>query len=456
MISRPEYLKKLLSVKDTDLVKIVTGVRRSGKSTLFKLYRAELLKQGVLPEQIQSINLEDLENEHLTDYRKLYEQIKGKLVPGKKNYVFLDEVQAVDGFGKVIDSLFLKDVDVYVTGSNSKLLSGDIEHTIQRQKFKIEMYPLSFKEYLNGYSDSGMPLRAPDVIYEQYVKYGAFPRVLGFIKEATRKASYEKKTKSIGFRANQEEHEKIQELATNNSVSMSEYLRSALSLHMNDTELQPLITTYLSEIYDRVVLKDIVENKSVKDVGRLKTVLRFMADNVGKDATSILRMSKIMTDSGCKINTHTLESYIEAFCDSFMLYRADRYDVRGKAILKTQQKYYMVDSGIRGLLLGDTSLDRGRVLENIVYLELLRRGYTVNIGKAGDKEIDFVAKRGDIVEYYQVAQSVLDEATHEREFSAFDGIKDNHPKFVLTRDYTDFNQDGIKHINVLKWLLDEE
>lgn len=404
MINRPEYLKKLFAVKDTDLVKIVIGVRRSGKSTLLKLYQAKLLKQGVLPEQIQDINLDDLENEPLKNYKKLYEYIKSKLVPGKKNYVFLDEIQAVDGFGKVIDTLFLKGVDIYVTGSNSKLLSGNIEHTIQRQKFKIEMYPLSFKEYFDGYYHSDMLPETPDSIYENYVKYGAFPRVLGFLKDAA---------------------------------------------------LQPLVSTYLSEIYDRVVLKDIVENKGIKDISRLKTVFRFMADNAGKDATSILKMSKVMTDSGCKIDTHTLEGYIEAFCDSFMLYRADRYDVRGKEILKTQQKYYMVDPGMRRLLIGDADLDSGRVLENIVYLELLRRGYSVNIGKAGDREVDFVARKDGVVEYYQVAQSILDENTAKREFSAFDGIKDNHLKFILTRDYNDSNQDGIHRKNVLKWLLRE-
>ncbi|MDR0741185.1 MAG: ATP-binding protein [Rickettsiales bacterium] len=434
MIDRPKYIKKLLSVKDQDLVKIVTGVRRCGKSTLFKLYQAELLKMGVMPEQIQDINLEDLDNEHLKEYHRLYNHIKSKLVPNKKNYVFLDEIQEADGFGKVVDSLFLKGADVYVTGSNSKLLSGNIEHTIQRQTFKIEMYPLSFKEYLSGYHWAGHDMDRGNIEYafSEYMKYGSFPKILEF-RDVDRITTLDKER--------------------NITAPLRDFKEDE-------------IKTFLSGVYDRVILKDIVENKGIQDIVRLRNIFKFMADNVGKEAISIHKMSKIMSDNGNVINTHTLENYIEAFCNCFMLYRTDRYDIRGKALLKTQQKYYMVDSGMRRLILGGAAEDSGRILENIVYLELLRRGYNVYIGKMGKKaaidgkdvqlEVDFVAEKNNTKEYYQVSWSVLgNEKTMKREYAPLEEIDDNYPKYLLTMDIGEGGQNGIKRFNILDWLLRE-
>ena len=424
LINRPEYLKQLLAYKDMDLVKIVTGVRRAGKSTLFELYKIELLKMGIAEEQIQIIRLEELENEPLHDYRKLHDHIKSKLVSNKKNYVFLDEIQVVDGFGKVVDSLFLKGVDVYLTGSNSKLLSKDLANQIERQKITIQMYPLSFKEFVSGYQLAGVETK--DAIFEQYLRYGSFPKVLEMINNNIQITKTEKHGAG---------------------------LRVESAFDINETNMQ--VGAYLTDIYEKILLRDIVENKKLSDVGRLKTVLRFMADNIA-NITSINGIAETMTRDGREIDNRAVEKYIDAFLDSFVLYKADRYDIKGKKLLKTMDKYYMVDMGLRYFILGGKAQDDGRVLENVVYLELLRRGYTVNIGKVGDKEIDFVARKGDVVEYYQVAQSVMDEKTSVREFSAFDGIKDNHPKFVLTRDYNDSNQNGIIHKNVLKWLAGEE
>jgi predicted AAA+ superfamily ATPase len=426
LIDRPEYLKQLLAYKDMDLVKIVTGVRRAGKSTLLELYKTELLKMGIAEEQIQMIRLEELENEPLHDYRKLHEHIKSKLIPGKKNYLFLDEIQVVDGFGKVVDSLFLKGVDVYLTGSNSKLLSKDLANQIERQKITIHIYPLSFKEYISAYPLVGVETK--DAVFERYLRYGSFPKVLEIINDNTEITETER------------------ELASGARM-LNEYL-------FNDSMANMQVRAYLTDIYEKILLHDIVENKKLSDVGRLKTVLRFMADNIA-NITSINGITKTMTRDGRETDNRAVEKYIDAFLDSFVLYKADRYDIKGKKLLKTMDKYYMVDMGLRYFLLGDKAEDSGRVLENIVYLELLRRGYTVNIGKFGDKEVDFIARKDNVVEYYQVAQSLLDEKTAQREFSAFEGIKDNYPKFILTRDYADSNQNGIKRINVLKWLMGE-
>ncbi|MCL1911595.1 MAG: ATP-binding protein [Leptospirales bacterium] len=426
LIDRPEYLKQLLAYKDMDLVKIVTGVRRAGKSTLLELYKTELLKMGTAEEQIQIIRLEELENEPLHDYHKLHDHIKSKLVSGKKNYIFLDEIQVVDGFGKVVDSLFLKGVDIYLTGSNSKLLSRDLANQIERQKITIHIYPLSFKEYISAYPLVGVETK--DAVFERYLRYGSFPKVLEIINNNTEITETERHLAS-GARL------------------LNEYI-------FHDSMVNMQVGAYLTDIYEKILLRDIVSNKKLSDVGRLKTILRFMADNIA-NITSINGIAKTMTRDGREMDNRAVEKYIDAFLDSFVLYKADRYDIKGKKLLKTMDKYYMIDMGLRYFLLGGKAEDNGRILENVVYLELLRRGYTVNIGKVGDKEVDFVARKDNVVEYYQVAQSLLDEKTAQREFSALEGIKDNYTKFVLTRDYNDSNQNGIKQINVLKWLLGE-
>jgi uncharacterized protein len=407
MVERPEYIKRLLSFKDKQIIKIITGVRRCGKSTLFALYQNELARQGVGPEQIQNINLEDLDNEPLRDYRKLYEQISVNLVPGKQNYVFLDEIQIVPGFGQVANSLYLKNnVDIYLTGSNSKIQSKEIASKIEREYVTIHIFPLSFKEYLTAWPP-GANAKSQDELFDEYVTYSSFPGVLGF--------------------------------------RTSETADAALSWD------KPAHRAYLRDLYDKIVLKDIVENKKISDISRLESVIKFMADNISKE-TSINNIASTMTGNGRKIDNKTLENYIDAFCDSFVLYKTNRYDIRGREILKTPSKYYLVDIGLRSLLLGAKNIDRGKILENIVYLELLRRGYSVYIGKVRNKEVDFVAEGPNGTEYYQVADTIRSGDTLEREIASLELIKDHNPKFILTRDYETATHDGIQVRNVLRWL----
>lgn len=420
MIERPEYIKKLLPFKDKKLIKIITGVRRCGKSTMFELYQAELKKQGVKPEQIQSINLEDLDNEHLRDYHKLYKQILANLVPDKQNYVFLDEIQVVPEFGQIVNSLYLKgNIDIYLTGSNSKVQSKDIASKIEREYVTIPMFPLSFKEYITAWQNP-MNLGSYDDLFDDYLIYSSFPHTLSF--------------------------------RTYNHVSNR---GDGVQIPLYSGWNKGAVRRYLNDLYEKIVLKDIVENKKISDTGRLESVIKFMADNISKE-TSINNIANTMTANGRKIDNKTVESYIDAFCDSFVLYKTNRYDVKGKEILKTQNKYYLVDMGLRHFLLGDKKSDSGKMLENVVYLELLRRGYNVYIGKVGNKEVDFVAEGPDGTEYYQISDTIRGEDTFAREVASLEAIDDHYPKFILTRDYETSTHNGIKIRNVLEWLVGQE
>ncbi len=419
LVDRPEYLKQLFSYKDMDVVKIIAGIRRSGKSTLFELYIEQLKKMGVAPEQIQMIKLEELENESLREYHALHEHIKSHLIQGKKNYVFLDEIQIVEGFGKVVDSLFLKGVDIYLTGSNSKMLSMDLANQIERQKITIHMFPFSFKEYVSAYP-RGPIVETADQIFENYLQYSSFPKVLEILRN---NLTYSENDKVFTFNTQDQENVNSQ------------------------------VRSYLSDIYDKIVLRDIVSNKNIPDIGRLTDVLRFMADNISKPS-SIKRIADTMTSAGRRIDIRTVEKYVDAFCDSFILYKVFRYDIKGMELLRTQNKYFMADMGLRHFILGGKKSDAGKILENVVYLELLRRGYTVNIGKVGDKEVDFVARKGDAVEYYQVSDTIRGEETFKREAASLEAIRDHYPKFILTRDYETASHKGIKIQNMLKWLVE--
>ncbi|MDR2576419.1 MAG: ATP-binding protein [Treponema sp.] len=406
MINRPEYLKKLLAFKDKQLIKIVTGVRRCGKSTLFELYQNELLRLGVRSEQIQSINLEEPNYRELLDWEKLYYAINNRLIKNKQNYIFLDEIQNVKDFQRAADGLFIKkNVDLYLAGSNSKMQSGEWATLLSGRYVDIHMFPLSFKEYVAAENNvSGISL---DKSFAHYVEFGSFPFLFNF-------------------------------------RNFSDNALSVDKLSVRD---------YLSGIYSIIVLKDIVENKKIKDAGRLELVIKFMADSIGSE-TSIKRISDMLTSDGIKILPLTVESYLDAFRDSYILYKADRYDVKGRKLLKTLNKYYMVDMGLRRLLLGDKAVDSGHILENIVYLELLRRGYKVYIGKVDNKEVDFAVERPDGVEYYQVSETVRGKETLARELAPLELIRDHNPKFLLTRDYElKISHNGIKQINALEWLL---
>jgi predicted AAA+ superfamily ATPase len=403
MIDRPEYLKKLLGFKDKDLIKIVTGVRRCGKSTLFQLYQTELARLGVAPEQIQSINLEDPAYRELLDWEKLYDYINARLLPGKKNYLFIDEIQNVKDFQRAADGLFIKkNVDLYLTGSNSKMQSGEWATLLSGRYVEIHMFPLSFKEYV---STEEHPFANAPQQFQKYMEYSSFPYTVNI-------------------------------------------------LHAGDGKQTAVqVYQYLSGIYNTIVLKDVVENKRIKEVGRLERIIKFMAGNIGSE-TSIKRISNTLGSDGMKIQPLTVESYLDAFRDSYILYRADRYDIKGKGLLKTLNKYYLVDMGLRRFLLGDKPVDSGHILENVVYLELLRRKYTVYIGKVGEKEVDFVTQGPDGTEYYQVSETVHSKETLARELAPLVAIRDHNPKFLLTRDYDPpTSHNGIKQLNVLDWLL---
>lgn len=411
IIDRPQYIQELISFKDTDLIKIVTGVRRSGKSTVFDLYVQELLKQGVSKEQIQIIKLEEVENEHLLDYHKLHKQVMDNIVAGKKNYVFLDEIQKVTDFQKAVRSLYeKKNIDLYLTGSNSKLQSGEWATSIAGRYVEIKMYPLSFKEFYEIYKDKENNNK--DKIYDNYLLYSSFPYAQHFV--------------NIGA-----------------------------------PNFQQQIDTYIQGIYDTIVLNDVMDNKNISAADRLRRVLKFVANCIGSEI-SIKKISDTMTSDGIKILPSTIETYLDAFKDAFVLYKADRYDVKGKKILKTLNKYYLVDMGIRRHLLGNKVTDTGHILENIVYLELLRRGYNVYVGKIDYRdqtsklqtaEVDFVAETPNGLEYYQVSDTMNEPQTLKRELASLQMIKDNYPKFVLSRDYGTKDYEGITQLNVLEWLV---
>jgi len=398
IIQRKEYIDKLIAFKDKKLIKIVTGVRRCGKSTLLKLYQEWLKKQGVSDNQIISINFENLDFEELTDYKKLHTYIKGKMIPNKRHYIFLDEIQNVKEFPKVIDSLYIRDdVDMYVTGSNAYMLSSEIATIISGRYVQIEMFPLSFKEYMESTGSS----KDRGVKFMEYLEGSSFPY--------------------------------------------------ALELKDQPKELRD----YLESIYNSIVIKDVVTRKGISDTLRLKSVLRFVFDNIG-NVISPKKIADTMTSDGRKIDSKTVEKYLEALMESYIIYQAKRYNIRGKEYLKTLEKYYVVDIGLRLMLLGSKGGDMGRVLENVVYLELLRRGYDVYVGKVDDCEVDFVVNDNVGTAYYQVALTVRDPKTLERELRSLQLIKDHHPKYLLTLDDDPkTHHEGIIQINVRDWLLDK-
>lgn len=392
MVKRQQYLEKLKKMKDKQIIKVVTGVRRCGKSTLLLQFRDYLMECGVDDSQIIAINFEDLAYEHLLNYKALYSYVTQRLVPGKMTYVFLDEVQAVPDFQKAVDSIFIKEnVDVYITGSNAHMLSGELATLLSGRYIEIQMLPLSFAEY---YALIGGNRRDA---WNAYFRNGGFPYTAQITDDDIRK-------------------------------------------------------DYLSGIYNTVLLKDIVARKKVQDVPLLESVIKFLFDNVGNMVSS-KKIADTLTSFGRKTTSVTVENYIKALMESFVLYKAGRYDVKGKQHLKSLEKYYLVDVGLRRLLLGDKNADIGHVLENIVYLELIRRGYTVSVGKLGDLEIDFVAESGDDRIYYQVAASVLDPNTFSREIAPLQRIPDHYPKFIISMDEVPMNEDGIRQVNIVDFLL---
>lgn len=398
MVQRKEYLGKLIEWRDKQIIKVVTGVRRCGKSTLLSLYIDYLKQSGVSDEQIISINLEDIEYEDLLDYKMLYDYIKSRLVKGKYTYVFIDEVQQCKSFEKAVDSLFIKDhVDVYITGSNANMLSGELATLLSGRYIEISMLPLSFSEYLIFTNEKNI---RPG--FSDYLRFGSFPYV------ATLKKS------------------------------------------------DIVVRTYLDGIYNTILVKDVASREGITDVSVLESIVKFLCSNIGSPV-STKKISDSINASGRKISVNTVDHYLRALNQSYIFYKADRYDIKGKQHLKTLGKYYIVDTGLRNMLTSGSASNLGHLLENIVFLELNRRGYKVHIGKLAEKEVDFVAVHTDGVEYYQVSATVLDNNTLRRELEPLQKIPDHHPKFLLTLDdiSPNVNYDGIRQINLIDWLLEK-
>jgi len=394
-IKRREYLDRLIALIDKRVIKIVTGVRRCGKSTLLEMMQDYLLSRGVGKEQIISLNFEDFDNYDLRDPRLLHQYIKDLIPKGKNTYIFLDEIQHVKDFPDVVNSLFItKGVDLYLTGSNAYMLSGEIATLISGRYIEIAMLPLSFKEFVLHTGDNmDLPRK-----YTDYLNGSSFP----------------------------------------------------YAFELKD---QPgILREYLSGIFNTIVLKDVVTRNKISDVMMLEAIIRFVFDNIG-NTLSTKKIADTMTSVGRKIDVKTVEKYLSALAESYIIYKAKRFSIKGRQYLKTMEKYYVVDIGLRRLLLGNSSFDVGRVLENIVYLDLLRRGFAVSIGRMDDLEVDFVTMDGDVPCYFQVAASVRDESTLARELAPLRRIADHYPKFILTLDEDpDADYNGIKRINVLHWL----
>ena len=397
LIQRKEYLQQLINWRDKKVIKVITGVRRCGKSTLMDLYKSYLRQQGVADEQIISINFEDYDYIDLLEPRNFYAYVKERILSdGRMTYFFFDEIQNVKDFERVVDSLYIKpNVDIYITGSNAYMLSSELATLLSGRYIEIKMLPLSFKEYIEASGDEHELPRK----YRNYIETSSFPYVLDMKQEAR------------------------------------------------------VIREYLNGIYNTIVVKDITQRNKFPDTMMLESVLRFAYDNIG-NILSTKKIADTMTSDGRKIDTKTVEKYLNALMESYMLYQCKRYNIKGKQYLKTLDKYYAVDMGMRKVLLGSKAMDAGHILENIVYLELLRRGYDVYIGKVDDLEVDFVAMDDKGMTYYQVSATVRDEKTLKRELASLQSINDHYPKILLTLDDDpEMEYAGIRIINALDWLL---
>lgn len=398
-IRRKDYLDWLIKWKEHQIIKVVTGVRRCGKSTLFDIYQEYLLEHEVLNEQIIAINFENLDFEDLCDYKSLYKYIKSHLLPDKMNYIFLDEIQHVEDYQKVVDSLFLREnCDVYITGSNAYFMSGELATLLTGRYVELSMMPLSFKEFCEGLNNSNLSLIDN---FNHYLAIGSFPYVLKY-----------------GYQESEAKE-------------------------------------YINGIYNTILLNDIVKRLNIADVNMLESITKFMMHNIG-NRTSPNKISNTMTSNHKKINPRTVDRYIRGLTDSLLFYEARRYNIKGKQFLTTMNKYYVCDIAMRNMLVRSQDSDIGHILENIVFLELKRRYKEVYVGQIGQNgEVDFVAIENGNPIYFQVSQTTLDEDVLKRELAPLKQIHDNYPKYLLTLDevFDDMNYDGIKKKNVLKWLI---
>lgn len=395
LIERKEYLDFLIKLKDKNIIKVVTGIKRCGKSTLFELYKKYLFENGVKDEQIISLNFENPSDMKFSDWKDLYNYVNDKIDSKKMYYVFLDEVQILEHFEKAVAGLFLnKNIDLYVTGSNSYMLSGELATYLTGRYMQIHMLPLSFSEFLEYYGKENELKK-----YNTYIENGGFPYLLN--------------------------------LDNNND----------------------LIRNYLDGIYNTILLKDVVSRNNVKDTLILESIVKFLFDNIGQ-IVSTNKISATLNSNNRKNSVNTIESYLSYLLDSYLIYKVSRYDIKGKEYLKTGDKYYVCDLGLRNYLLGGIK-DLGSILENVIFLELKRKGYQIYIGKYDDLEVDFVLKNNDGIKYVQVALSVRDEKTLARELNVLKKIKDNYPKYLITLDYDKVDHEGIRQIPALEFLIGE-
>lgn len=400
MIYRTEYMQRLKAFKDTKIIKVITGLRRSGKSTLLEMFRDDLLQNGVQKEQIQYINFELMKYDFVRNYKQLYDLVTSKILPKQKNYLFFDEIQQVSGWEKTLNSILIEyDTDIYVTGSNAYLLSSELATLISGRYVEIKILPLSFKEYYKYYYDTE---KNKDELFNKYLKYGGLPQLL--------------------------------------------------SLPQN----KQIIGSYLSSVYDTIILKDVLNRNKIKDIDLLKRVFAFVCQNVGS-ITSTNSMAKYIANEAkldVALRPATIGNFLEMLESAFVIYRANRYDIKGKEVLKSLEKYYLADIGLKNTITGYNLENYGHSIENIVYLELLRRGYQVYVGKNNTKEIDFVAINKEETRYFQVTETLMNEATQEREIAAFNSTNDFYEKTIITTDKTYVtNINGIKIINLIDFLL---
>ncbi len=400
MINRDVYLQKLRKLKDQRLIKVITGIRRSGKSTLLKAFQNELINaEGVPHKNIIFLNFEERENLDYSSWTECYDEIVSTLDNKKMCYVFLDEVQLVDDFEKLINSLFIKEnIDLYVTGSNAYLLSSELATLLTGRYIAINIQPYSFQEYQLAYSDE--PNR--DRLFHQYLNESCFPE--------------------------------------------------AVNLSQIDNEL---VNDYLQSIYDTVIIKDISQRNKLRNVHNLHRIVSFLFDSVGSYISATNIANHLNQHSQKHISHNTVIKYLDFLTQSYILYKVPRYDLKGKELLTTHEKYYVVDLGLRNITsTNQQHTDLGHKLENVVYFELLRRGGKVYVGKHSDKEIDFIVQKpNNQREYYQIAYTVNSEKTFNREMSVFNTIKDHYPKYLLTLDYGNETINGVQKLNVVDWLL---
>lgn len=400
MIERELYLKRIRQLKDQNVIKVITGIRRCGKSTLLEAFKCELIDDGVAGENIIFLNFEERENLHLTNWTTLYDEIIEKVKPNEKYYVFLDEVQLINDFEKLVNSLFTKkNIDLYVTGSNAYLLSSELATLLTGRYIALNLHTYSFKEYTAAFKVE----KNTDKLFRKYINGSSFPE--------------------------------------------------AVTLSKSD---ENLVNDYLQSIYDTVIIKDIAQRHNLRNVNNLHRIVSFLFDSIGSYVSPTNIAAQLNQKSQKKISHNTIIKYLNFLTESYILYCAPRYDIKGKELLSTNEKYYVVDLGLKNITATNKhEADLGRKLENIVYFELLRRGGKVYVGKHNDREIDFVVQKANNErEYYQIAYTVNDEKTFNREISAFDRIKDNYPKFLLTLDYDNTSINGIQKINVIDWLLE--